>query len=220
MAMDANALIPPRLSDMLFDLHREGFFQPRWTVDVEREFKSNYPSVVFSKNREEQKAIKSHPEHWHAEAAKKRLRTFKSAAGPEHPIYGHDLPEILNKVPSAVDSKDRHVVAAALVVKKYSEANDRVVLLSANLVDLAVSEMAKLRIEVLSPGQFLNELATLDLKRFIKAMGRTIGDLRSGSFSESDLLDCLRQHKAKKAAALLAKSWNIQNEEPQQIPFL
>ena len=38
LILDANALLPPRLSDMLFDLHLARLFSPRWTQKIEAEF--------------------------------------------------------------------------------------------------------------------------------------------------------------------------------------
>lgn len=44
--LDTNALLPPRLSDVLFDLCLQGLFTAKWTLDIETEFLRNWPKVV------------------------------------------------------------------------------------------------------------------------------------------------------------------------------
>lgn len=44
--LDANALLPPRLSDLLFDLFIGGLDQPRWTHAIETEFIKNSGAVL------------------------------------------------------------------------------------------------------------------------------------------------------------------------------
>jgi len=43
--LDANVLLPARLSDVLFDLHAVGLYFPRWTVDIENEFLDHWTKV-------------------------------------------------------------------------------------------------------------------------------------------------------------------------------
>jgi hypothetical protein len=47
--LDANALLPPRLSDLLFDLFMVGLYQPRWTRTIEAEFIRHFGAVVLAK---------------------------------------------------------------------------------------------------------------------------------------------------------------------------
>src|SRR5471030_2476928 len=44
--LDANVLLPPRLSDVIFDLCLEGLFSARWSVEIEAEFLRHWPLVV------------------------------------------------------------------------------------------------------------------------------------------------------------------------------
>ncbi len=208
--LDANAMIPPRLGDMLFDMNEMGLYRPRWTADIEREFLDNFPPVVFGKTKPERKAIKENPSPEHVQAAKKRLAAFRGSAGPELEVFGYGLPRPLSLVPSGVDPKDVHVVAAAIVVRTYAEPADKVFIVSANLAHLDKSEVAKLRVEVLSPGQFIDAMANTGNPRFEEAMSRTIRD-RAGkkAFGPEDLLACLLAHKARKAAERLSKLWNV-----------
>lgn len=208
--LDANAMIPPRLGDMLFDMSEAGLYRPRWTADIEREFLDNFPSVVFGKTKPERKAIKENPTPEQVQAARRRLAAFQGSAGPEREVFGHGLPKHLSQVPSGVDPKDVHVIAAAIVVKAHAESADRVFVVSANVAHLAKVEVAKLGIEVFSPGQFIDAMSRPGDSRFEEAMSRTIRD-RAGkkAFSREDLLACLLTHKAKKAAERLSKLWNV-----------
>jgi hypothetical protein len=115
----------------------------------------------------------------------------------------------MSLVPSGVDPKDVHVIAAAIVVKAYAEPKDRVFAVSANVAHLDKSEVAKLGIEVLSPGHFIDAMAKTGDPRFEEAMSQTIRDRAGKAFGQEDLLSCLLTHKARKAAERLAKLWNV-----------
>lgn len=59
--LDANALLPPRLTDVLFD--RRALYFPRWTVDIETEFLRNWAQVVKRLKGAELKAYKGASPH-------------------------------------------------------------------------------------------------------------------------------------------------------------
>lgn len=141
---DANVLLPPRLSDVLFDLCLQGLFWARWSAEIEAEFLRNWPKVAIgaSSNVSVQQAA--------AEAAKarKRLESYKRAVRG-HEIIGHEAPAVLTRVPSAVSVGDRHVAAAAIALLDFAlqdNAYDKVIIVSSNLKDLAVADMARLGI--------------------------------------------------------------------------
>jgi hypothetical protein len=86
--LDANALLPPRLSDVLFDL-RDLYF-PRWTVDIEREFLRNWAQVVKRVSGAELKAYKAASPHPDDERkAEKRLNAYHNAVGDEYRLIGY-----------------------------------------------------------------------------------------------------------------------------------
>jgi hypothetical protein len=208
--LDANAMIPPRLGDMLFDMNEVGLYRPRWTANIEQEFVTNFPPVVFGKTKAERKAIKERPSPEQIQAAQGRLAAFRGSAGPEHEVFGYRQPEYRSQVPSGVDPKDVHVIAAAIVIKAYADRLDKVYVVSANVSHLDKGAVAKLGIEVLSPGQFIDAMAKTGDPRFEEAMAQTIRD-RAGkrTFGKEDLLACLLTHKAKKAFEHLSKRWNM-----------
>lgn len=154
--LDANVLLPPRLSDVLFDLCLEGLFWARWGAEIEAEFLRNWPRVALgaSSNVSAQQAASE------AVKARRRLESYKRAVRG-HEIIGHEAPAVLTRVPSAVSVGNRHVAAAAIVLLDFAlqdNANDKVFIVSRNLKDLAVADMAPLGILVVAPGQFIDRL--------------------------------------------------------------
>lgn len=51
--LDANVLLPPRLSDILFDMFMVGLYCPRWTQTIEGEFIRNFGAVAWAENAQE-----------------------------------------------------------------------------------------------------------------------------------------------------------------------
>jgi hypothetical protein len=68
----------------------------------------------------------------------------------------------LAAVPAEVDSKDRHVAAAALALRRYAddeadaETSYEVILVTDNTADLAEAPMARSGVTVMRPGTFLD----------------------------------------------------------------
>jgi hypothetical protein len=46
VVLDACVLLPPRLSDVLFDLALEGLYVPLWTAEIEAEFLRNFQAAT------------------------------------------------------------------------------------------------------------------------------------------------------------------------------
>jgi hypothetical protein len=209
--LDANALLPPRLSDMLFDLHLAGLFSPRWTEKIEAEFIRNFGPVVFGKNKAERRAFASKtPDPRHVRAAQRRLECFRSAVGPEYELLLYDQPSYIARVPPTVDSGDVHIVSAALVALDYAqefEQDDKVFIVSSNLKHLAVNDLKALGITVVSPGTFIDLLYAAEPGRVEQALLKSISDLSSPAITKEHLLTFLRCHKAMKAAAGFSKRW-------------
>lgn len=72
--LDACALLPPRLSDVLFDLTLEGLYLPHWTAEIEDEFLRNFQAVTGAAT---------------PGGAARRLGAFRAAARMRHEIFGH-----------------------------------------------------------------------------------------------------------------------------------
>lgn len=208
--LDTNALLPPRLSDILVDLCLQGLFSARWTVDIEAEFLHNWPRVVAGQRKRgsvpsaKQAAIEQ-------AGAARRLACFKGAIA-EHEILGHDNPAVLASVPSAVNPGDKHVAAAGLVLLNYAQefnVNDKVYIVSNNLRHLAVSDMAQLGVFVVSPGQFIDSLAQADSDRVGLALHNSVGSLEDPPYTREQLLDALLLHGAEQTVQHFAAAWDV-----------
>ena len=219
--LDTNALLPPRLSDILFDLCLQGLFSARWTVDIEAEFLRNWPRVVAKQRKAGSAPFATQAAIEQAKAAR-RLACFKGAV-LEHEVFGHDNPAVLASVPSAVNPGDKHVAAAGLVLLSYGQefnVNDKVNIVSNNLHHLAASDMAQLGVSVVSPGGFIDSLARADSNRVGLALGNSIGSLKDPPYTREQLLDALLLHGAEKTVQHFAAAWGVKlpSKDPVRRP--
>lgn len=218
--LDTNALIPPRLSDVLFDCAGHGLFFPRWTLEIEKEFVDNWGDVIYSvqkSTRATRKATKFSPPPEHVAAAHKRLKAFRRAVGIEWEIVGYDDPDMILRVPDSVDSGDAHLVAACLILcdSLSEEAGEhRVFLVSKNLKHLSVNALKPLGVEVLKPGKFIDLLWKAEPDRMESALRKTVSDLTS--YSEEQLLSSLSFHGASETARHFSRLWNVKISAAEQ----
>ncbi len=70
--LDANALLPPRLSDVLFDMQGADIFKARWSAEIEQEFLRNWGEVAFKAPHADPRHVKRGAQH--------RLNCFRAAA--------------------------------------------------------------------------------------------------------------------------------------------
>lgn len=216
--LDANVLLPPRLSDLLFDCALAGLYCPRWTQAIEDEFIEHFGEVALTKGRQARReAAAAGPNPAHIAKARHRLGCFRAAVGFEHEVLLYDRPEYLAKVPNAVDAGDIHVASAALVLRGLSDEEglaDKVCIVSNNLTHLAPKDMAALGIEVMSPGVFIDELNKAAPNRVEQALLKTVNDLTTPPFTMANLLGLLDTHGAKATAKHWSRQWKV--KIPQQ----
>ncbi len=210
--LDANALLPPRLSDVLFDF-RDLYF-PRWTVDIETEFLRNWAQVVKRLKGAELKAYKVACPHADDERkAKKRLNAYRNAVGDEYRLIGYGANHIAKQVPTTVNKGDIHVAQAAILMRHLlaSEGlvSDRIFLVSSNVKHLAAKDMAGLGIEVIRPGAFVDLLFQAAQDRVSEALEQTVSDLISPPYTRGDLLGSLSLHGAKATVKHFCKAWRV-----------
>lgn len=206
--LDANVLLPPRLSDMLFDLFLEGLFSARWSSGIEEEFLRNWPKVV-AKARKGSKVLSAQQVKAEMSKAQRRLACYKGAV-PDHEILGHDQGPVLERVPSDVDAEDRHVAAAGLVLIDYARqfnTKDKVYIVSSNLKHLAAADMLRLGIQVVPPGEFIDSLTQADSARVGAALEKSINSLNNPQYTHELLLGALLLHGAKNTARHFALAW-------------
>ena len=212
--LDTNALIPPRLSDMLFDCAAHGMFLPRWTKKIEEEFVENWGDVVFNvqlRAKKERKAAKISPLAAHVEGAQKRLARYRAAVGvTEWEIFGYDEQDVIDRVPKCVDTGDIHLAAAGLIqLDALSEepGEHRVFVLSANLKHLSVTALKTLGIEVVKPGKFIDLLCKARPSLLEQSLRKTVSDLND--YSQEKLLLSLSVHGAAETVKYFSREWAI-----------
>ena len=210
--LDANALLPPRLSDVLFDL-RDLYF-PRWTVDIETEFLRNWAQVVKRLKGAKLKAYKAASPHPGDELkAERRLDAYRNAVGDEYRLIGYGTNHIAKQVPAAVNKGDIHVAQAAILMRHLLVSEgmvaDRIFLVSGNVKHLAAKDIAALGVEVIRPGAFVDLLFQAAQDRVSKALEQTVSDLTNPPYTKGDLLGSLRLHGAKVTVKHFAKAWGV-----------
>jgi hypothetical protein len=193
--LDACALLPPRLSDVLFDLALEDLYLPHWTAEIEDEYLRNFQAVTGAAS---------------PDGGARRLGAFRAAARMRHEIFAHMDPSAIAQVPAAVDKKDVHVASAALMLARSAEAGvDKVFLVTANLEDLPPGALAIQGVVALSPGAFVDALHAADSERVQGALTRTLADLRNPPYTPAELLAALSLHGASATVKALSKAWGI-----------
>jgi hypothetical protein len=133
-----------------------------------------------------------------------------SVCRDEYEIMGHLRDEILAIVPRKVQANDRHVAAAALQLRAVLDDEGEqaeVCLVTNNLKHLAVREMKALRVEVLTPGTFIDRFATDD--RTAEAIRKAASQLSDPAYTLEELLGALAVHGTKVTVQALAKRWGL-----------
>ena len=208
--LDTNVILSPRLSDVLFDLHGAGLYFPRWTADIESEFLDHWAEVVLAKSKADRKTMRlAAADPVHLQLATRRLKCFRAAVGVEYEVFGYQRKSVMDRVPEKVDSGDKHLVAAALVLRDYCEPCDQIYLISDNTKHLAVKEVAALGIEVVKPGKFVDRLFAVAPDRVAAALERTITDLKNPPYTIGQLLGALQLHGASIVVSHFEKVWNL-----------
>ena len=204
VVLDTCALLPPRLSDVLFDLALEGLYLPHWTAEIEVEFLRNFQTATGAAS---------------ADGGARRLRAFRGAACMRHEVFGHMDPVALGQVPAAIDEKDVHVASAALMLARATDPSiDKVLLVTANLDDLSPAALSGLGVAALSPGAFIDALHGAAPARVERALAATITDLKDPPYTAAELLGALALHGAVATVKALSKAWGVAPEKKRRRP--
>lgn len=198
--LDACVLLPPRLSDVLFDLSLNGLFMPHWTESIEAEFLRNWKKVVKSGSHLSTQNL-----------AQNRLNCFRNATLNRYQIFGEQSEALLAKVPAEVDLNDRHVVSAALALRMASEdSRDKIFIVTSNDVHMAKSKLMKMGISVVRPGVFIDALCSKAPLRVARTLAKVVSDLKNPPYTKEELLGALLVHGARLTVKSMSARWKLQ----------
>ena len=166
--LDACVLYPANVRDVLLELAYGGLFRARWTKDIQREWRDallrDYPKVT--------------PESIAITQRNMDLAVMDAIVdGYEDLISSLDLP----------DSKDRHVLAAAIRC-------DADAIVTCNLKDFPEDQLSKYQIEPLHPDEFLVHQLGLDGDLVIFSINRIRARLKKPPMTATSYLQRLRQN--------------------------
>lgn len=118
----------------------------------------------------------------------------------------------MSRVPARVQKNDRQLVAAALVLANGLDEEDdptlhRVFIVSDNIKHLAVADTRKLGIEVVKAGAFLDRMFEAEPQRSVRAISKSISDLKKPPYLREEMLAALRLHGARATVRGVAACW-------------
>ena len=166
--LDACVLYPANLRDVLIELASVGLFRARWTKDIQREWRDSVlrdyakvtlESIAITQRNMDQAILDA------------------MVDGYEDLIPSLNLP----------DSKDRHVLAAAIRC-------DADAIVTRNLKDFPESQLSKYQIEPLHPDEFLVHQFGLDDDLVIASIKRIRARLKKPPMTATAYLERLRQN--------------------------
>lgn len=162
--IDACALLPYQLCDLLLRLGETDIYQPLWSDQILEEVRRN---LVTSLGRTEQQAFR-------------RVGQMRTAF-PNATVSGYKalVPVMTN------DPKDRHVLAAAI----HGQA---ALIVTANLKDFPAEALAPYGIEAVHPDEFLLDQLDLYPRQTIQCLQEQRAAYRSPSFTPPEFYNSLR----------------------------
>lgn len=164
--LDACALFPASLRDMLLRTADAGLYKLQFTDDILEEVRRN---LVLQRNIPEEKA--------------QRLIDIIKTHFPESLITHHH--QLIDAMP--INAKDRHVLAAAIAGKAQ-------VIVTQNMKDFPENFLAPFEVKAQSPDDFLLRLLYLHPHVVINIVKEQAEDLRNPPKTISDILTTLALH--------------------------
>ena len=185
--LDANVLVPIRLTDLLIQLAVDDLFRAKWTLEIHREWMKTvrrlYPDI--------------------GQQRVERRRDQMDAETRDALVYGYEtIIEALN----LPDGNDRHVLAAAIV-------GHCDVIVTYNLKDFPSEALLKFDIEAQHPDIFLANHLDLFPRRFCGAVHKVRQRHQKKTFSFKEYLESLTEIELVATAAGLRECAYILDEQ-------
>lgn len=175
--LDANVLVPIRLTDLLMQLAVEDLYRPKWTTDIHREW-----IKVLERKR---------PDIGLERLEKRRNQMDAKARDPL--VTGYESLESALWLP---DENDRHVLAAAIV-------GHCDVIVTYNLKDFPKEVLGKFELESQHPDIFLANHLNLFPGKFCAAVLKVRQRHRKKKYSFREYLESLTEIELATTAASL-----------------
>ncbi len=185
--LDANVLVPIRLTDLLIQLAVDDLFRAKWTLEIHREWMKTvrrlYPDI--------------------GQQRVERRRDQMDAETRDALVYGYEtIIEALN----LPDDNDRHVLAAAIV-------GHCDVIVTYNLKDFPSEALLKFDIEAQHPDIFLANHLDLFPRRFCEALHKVRQRHQKKTYSFKEYLERLTEIELVATAAGLRECVYILDEQ-------
>lgn len=161
--LDACVLVPMGLCDSLLSIAQAGIYRPVWSEAILDEVARNVPPAARGDVADRIAAV--------------------NAAFPDAQVDGWR--PLMAGVPSAVDAKDRHVVAAALA----GQAN---VIVTENVRDFAPADLATINLSVQRADEFLVAQFEVDPSLAAAAVRRQLNRLQHPSRTPGEHIELIR----------------------------
>lgn len=180
VVLDACVLIPAALRDTLLRAADAGLYRLHWSEDILTEVERNLIEHGMTSADDARYLIDT-------------MRTYFEEAAVE----GYQT--IVSSMPN--QSKDRHVLAAAVVVNAE-------VIVTSNLRDFPEDALKPYGIEAQSPDEFLENLFDLDPDGMTRIIVEQARDLNSPQMTVDDVLRAIGQHAPRFAQLVCAYQHN------------
>lgn len=175
--LDACVLYPASLRDLLLRLAKEELYRPKWTDEINNEWKRN---LLAKRNDLEEQRLNRTVDLMNKAFSDARITGYKPL------ISSIDLP----------DKDDRHVVAAAV------RCNADVII-TENVSDFPDDKVGPFDIEIQTPDLFIRNLIDLDLNACCRALDKQIRALKRQPKTREEMRDTLINVGLKDSATFL-----------------
>jgi hypothetical protein len=175
--LDANALYPAPVRDLLLHLASTGLYKPKWTDKIHEEW---IRSLLENRTDLKEKSLRS-------------AQTAMNNAFPDANITHYE--SLINRL-ILPDEDDRHVLAAAI--------KDNVdVIVTSNVKDFPTAVIKEFGIEIQHPDKFIVNLIQSDQSKAIAAFTNQVNNLKNPPKTKQQVLETLTNAGLGKSTALL-----------------
>jgi predicted nucleic acid-binding protein len=178
--LDANVLYPASLRDLLLQLAIAGFYQARWSAEIDEEWKRNL--------------LAARPEL--AERIERTQAVMRRAV-PDALVTGYAA-QVANLV--LPDPDDRHVLAAAITAGAE-------IIVTFNTRDFPAAALAAHGLVAQHPDEFLQGFIVTRPIQFVAAVRRCLGRLTNPPVMGAVYLETLRRLGLEETATFLASKF-------------